>query len=134
MHDTTIANNKINVIKIKGKQDHLSINATMRAQEKYILKGSTSKTLDAPTSQYNIVDQLKKILAQISILKLLKKFPAHKEILEKALMEINVPNDLEVCKFEAMVEHLISLHFLSFSKYDETSHSHPHNIVLHIEV
>lgn len=60
--------------------------------------------------------------------------PSHKEILEKALVETNVPNNLEVCKSEAMVGHLIALHCLSFSEYDDISHSHPHNFTLHIEV
>jgi hypothetical protein len=105
-----------------------------REPKKNVLKGSSSKTSKTQTSQYNIVDQLKKILVQISILELLKIFPSHKEILEKALVETNVLNNLEVCKFEAMVGHLIAPHCLSFSKYDDASHSHPHNTPLHIEV
>jgi hypothetical protein len=58
LHDTIITNNKINFIKIKGKQEHSSINATTKAQEKYVLKRSTSKTSDALASQYNLIDQL----------------------------------------------------------------------------
>lgn len=63
MHDTKILNNQMNIIKIKGKHDHSHINATMRAQEKYVLKGATSKTPNISASQYNIVNKLKKILA-----------------------------------------------------------------------
>lgn len=46
----------------------------------YIMNESTS-TL----RQYNLVEQLQKIPAQISILELLKVSPMHKEILERAL-------------------------------------------------
>jgi hypothetical protein len=67
-------------------------------------------------------------------MELLKILPSHKEILEKALVETNVPNNLEVCKFEAMVGHLIAPHCLSFSEYDGVSLSHPHNVELHIKV
>jgi hypothetical protein len=49
-------------------------------------------------------------------------------------VEIIVPNNLEVCKFEAMVGHLIIPHCLSFSNYDDASPSHPHNVALHIQV
>jgi hypothetical protein len=54
--------------------------------------------------------------------------------LEKALVETNVLNNPEVCRFKSMVGHLITLHYLSFSKYDDTSCSHPHNLPLHIEI
>jgi hypothetical protein len=58
VHDMTTIENQINIIKIKGKQENSSINATTRAQAKYILKGSTSKAPITLTYQYNIVDQL----------------------------------------------------------------------------
>jgi hypothetical protein len=59
---------QISVIKIKGEHEQSSVNATMRAQAKYILEGSTSKTPIALASQYNIVNQLQIIQMQISIL------------------------------------------------------------------
>lgn len=59
--------NQINFIKIKDKQDHASINVTTRAQ-KYVLKGQTSTSTTIPKTQYNVVDQVRRTLAQISIL------------------------------------------------------------------
>lgn len=66
VYDTTInhisiVDNQIIVIKINDKQDNLLVNVTTRGKSKFILKGSTSKTPVAPSSQYNIVDQLKNI-------------------------------------------------------------------------
>lgn len=132
--DMAANDNQINVIKIKDKQDNMPVNMTTRAQSKYVLKGSTSKTPIAPSNQYNIVDQLQKIPAQISILKLLKISPAHKDILEKALVDTTVPTNLEFCQFQAMVGHLTVPHCLSFSENDDASLTHPHNTTLHIEV
>lgn len=132
--DMAANGNKINVIKIIDKQDNMLVNATTRAQTKYVLKGSTSKTPISPLNKYNIVDQLQKIPAQISILELLKISPAHKEILEQALVATTVPNNLEFFQFQAMVGHLTAPHCLSFSKNDDVSLTHPHNVSLHMEV
>lgn len=71
---------------------------------------------------------------QISILELLKISPAHKEIWEKALVDTMIPNDLEVCTFQAMVGHLIAPHCLSFLENDDISLTHPHNATIYIEV
>jgi hypothetical protein len=65
IHDTTTIDYPINVIKIKGEHEQSSINATIRAQTKYILEGSTSKTPVASAYQYNIVNRLQKIRTQI---------------------------------------------------------------------
>lgn len=51
--------NQVNVIKIKDKQEHASINVTTKAQ-KYILKGNTSTSTTLPKTQYNLVDQLRR--------------------------------------------------------------------------
>lgn len=83
--------NQVNVIKIKDKQEHAPVNVTTWAQ-KYVLKGSTSKAKTLPKTQYNLVDQLQKTPAQISILELLKISPTHKDILEQALVDTIVPN------------------------------------------
>jgi hypothetical protein len=49
-----------------------------------------------PSNDYSIVDQLKKNPALISILELLKLSIAHKEILEKALAETSMPNNINI--------------------------------------
>lgn len=56
------------------------------------------------------------------------------DLLEKALVETNILNNLEVFQFEAMVGHLIALHCLSFSEYDDISLSHPYIATFHIKV
>lgn len=50
----------------------------------------------SPNAQYNLVDQLKKEPTQISILELVNISLAHKDILEKALVDTIVPNNLDV--------------------------------------
>lgn len=79
-----------------------------------ILKGVAPKTTTPPSNQYSIVDQLQKIPTQISILELLKISPSHKEVLEQALVATMVPNNLDVCQFQAMLGHLTVPHCLSF--------------------
>lgn len=100
---------QVNVITIPNQHDHESINVTTRAQ-KYVLKGHTAPTTTTPKIQYDLVSQLCKTLAQISILELLKLSPKHKNILEQVLLETNVPQDLDADKFQAMVAHMIGPH------------------------
>ena len=74
------------------------------------------------------------IPTHISIFELLELSPSHKEILEKYLHSTNVPTDIDNGRFQAMVNHISLPHYISFSKEDEKSLSHPHNLTLHIEV
>lgn len=98
------------------------------------MKGHTSTTSAIPKIQYDLVSQLRKTPAQISILELLKLSSKHKDILEQVLLETNVPQDLDADKFQAMVAHMTGPHNLTFSEHDNISLSHPHNTPLHIEV
>lgn len=104
-----------------------------RAQSKYILKGGTSKTTTPPRNQYSLIDQLQKTLAHISILELLKISLVHKDILEGALIDTTVANDLDINRFQDMVGHLTTPHNLSFSEHDNVSLNHPHNTAFHIK-
>ena len=47
---------------------------------------------------------------------------------------MNAPNDLDPDRFQDMVNHISSPHYLSFSEEDDKSLSHPHNLPLHIKV
>ena len=91
-------------------------------------------TTNVATASYSILDQLQRTNAQISIFELLKILPAHRQILGKALTEENVPQDLDLKKFQSMVGHLTSPYYMSFSEEDDNSLTHPHNQPLHIEV
>ena len=85
-------------------------------------------------STYDLVHQLQKMLAQISIFKLLELLPLPKEIIEKALHATNVPQSIDQNRFQAMANHISAPHYLSFFEEDDKSLSHPHNLALHIEV
>lgn len=87
-----------------------------------------SKQLASSSSLgYSIVEQLKRTNAQISIFELLKISYAHREILDKALLTTNVPKDLDVDRFQSMVGHLTSPHYLTFFEEDDNSLNHLHN-------
>ena len=60
--------------------------------------------------------------------------PLYKDILEKALCSTNVPIDIDVKRFQAMVNHISSLQYLTFSEEDDQALSHPHNLALQVEV
>ena len=85
-------------------------------------------------SSYDLVHQLQKTPTQISIFELLELSPLHKEILEKALCVASILQNIELDKFQALVNHIFVPHYLSFSEEDDKSLSHPHNLTLHIEV
>ena len=91
-------------------------------------------TTNTGASSYSILDQLQRTNSQISIFELIKISPAHRKILDKALTEANIPQDLDLEWFQSMVGHLTLPYYLSFSEEDDTSLSHPHNQPLHIEV
>ena len=97
-------------------------------------KASYSKQVVQPAiSSYNLVSHLQWTPTQISIFELLELSPLHKEILEKALRATNFPTYIDAKRFQAMVNHISSPHYLKFSKEDDNSISHPPNLTLHIE-
>ena len=56
-------------------------------------KNVPSKPTINPKANYNLVDQLQRTPAQISIFELLELSPKHKQVLEDALRMENVPNN-----------------------------------------
>jgi len=81
---------------------------------------SSSALTNTLAFKYNLLDHLGKTPAQITILELLHTSLLHKEILDKALMETQVPTDINVEQFQAMVAHLATPHshlFRSFFRY-----------------
>ena len=118
------------------------LNTVTRGKYKVVLKvshdpknGSSSKKHIAfKISKYDLVSQLQCTLAQISIFELLELSPLHKDILEKALRFANIPTDIDAERFQAMVNHISSPHYLTFSEEDDRALSHPHNLSLHVEV
>ena len=78
-----------------------------RGQAKIVLHTAWDRKPNAPpklvgplfVSSYDLVHQLQKMPVQISIFKLLELSPLHKEILEKALHAVSVPQNLDPEKF-----------------------------------
>lgn len=85
----------VNVIIVKDKTPSEPINVITRSKVKVTFPGIKNQSTST-SRQYNLVDQLQKTPAQISILEPLKISPMHKEILEKALMERIVSKDLDM--------------------------------------
>lgn len=54
--------------------------------------------------------------------------------MEQELIETNVPNNLDIDRFQAMVAHMTEPHNISFSEHNDVSLNHPHNTPLHIKV
>lgn len=46
----------------------------------------------------------------------------------------NIPTNIDAERFQAMVNHISSPNYLTFSEEDENSLSHPYNLSLHIKV
>jgi hypothetical protein len=108
-------------------------------QQKYkTLAGPSGKGLKITTNpnatSYSVLEQLKWTNTQISIFELLKILLAHRQILDKALIEANVPQDLNLERFQSMIGHLTSPYLMTFSEEEDNSLSHPHNQPLHVEV
>lgn len=102
---------------------------------KITLQGAPTKntTSSSTKPEYDLVEQLGKTPALISILELLRISPAHKAILDKILRDTAVPTDLNVDQFQAMVGYLSIPHSLTFIEADDAFVSQPHNAPLHIE-
>ncbi len=83
-----------------------ALNAITRGQAKVVLHTNQNPKTSAPSkstspstiSSYDIVHQLQKTPAQISIFELLEFSPLHKEILEKAFHATCVPPNLDLDK------------------------------------
>ena len=66
---------------------------------------TTPSTSQRLASCYDVLSQLGKTPAQISILELLTS-PIHKEIFEKALLESRVPENMNASQFTTMIGNL----------------------------
>ena len=92
---------------------------------------STSQRL---ASRYDVLSQLGKTPTQISILELLTTSPIHKEILEKALLESHVPQNINASQFTTMIGNLSAQKHLVFTDKDFQGANPHHNMSLHIGV
>lgn len=140
-HDNTRSKVVLRVAESSSSQSE-PLNAITRGKSKVILKvshdsknaSSSKQTTTSRISNYDLVSQLQRTLAQISIFELLELFPLHKDILEKVLVSANIPTNIDAERFQAMVNHISSPHYLTFFEEDDRALSHPHNLSLHVEV
>ena len=91
-------------------------------------------TSQRPASHYDVLSQLGKSPTQISILELLTTSPIHKEILETALLECHVLENINASHFTTMIENLAAKKHVIFIDKDFQGPSQHHNFSLHIEV
>ena len=71
-------------------------------------------------SEYNVVEQLNKTSARISLLSLLTSFKPHREALIKVLNQVYVAHNISMDKLDHLVENIMMDNFISFSN-DEIS-------------
>lgn len=123
------ANEQIATITIKDPSSTCNV---VTCRSKITIKATPQGTTSIP-KQYNIVEQLDKTPALISILEILRLSLSHKTILDQALQEASVPANLNIDQFQDMVGSLRSSPCLTFSESNNTSFQQPHNASLHIE-
>jgi len=81
-----------------------------------------------------VVDQLKRMPATVSLLKLLMHSTSHRKLLMKILSGAHVEQDLSLDKFEGIVSHITTNNYLTFTEEEIPSDGRGHNKALHISV
>ncbi|XP_070013411.1 uncharacterized protein [Nicotiana sylvestris] len=84
--------------------------------------------------EYSVINHLKKIPAQISILSLLQNLEAHKNALIKVLNEPYVPNNITGGEMANMVGQVLEIHKIIFHEDELPPEGLNHNRALHITV
>lgn len=85
-------------------------------------------------SEYDIIEQLKKAPAKISIMSLLQSSETHKRHLMDVLKRAHVPKNIEEYQFKDMIGAIIAPTFITFSDEDLTEDGTDHVHALHISV
>ncbi|XP_057948187.1 uncharacterized protein LOC131143834 [Malania oleifera] len=83
-------------------------------------------------SEYNIIDQLKKMLAHISVLSLLLSSEAHREALLKALNQAYIPQDISIDNFNHVIGGLTATNYITFADEEIPVEGQGHNQALHV--
>ncbi|XP_070017676.1 uncharacterized protein [Nicotiana sylvestris] len=85
-------------------------------------------------ADYEVIDQLRKFPAQVSLLSLLMNSTEHQKVLIKTLNEAYVPVETSVEQLERMAERFFAINQISFSKNDLPPEGAAHNKALHLTV
>ncbi|KAI4372927.1 hypothetical protein MLD38_011107 [Melastoma candidum] len=83
-------------------------------------------------SYYNIVKQLRKQPAHISLLDLIHSSDKHREMLEKFLPEVHVPEQVEVNALDSYMNGMLANNAITFSEDDLPEQGSDHNSALFI--
>jgi hypothetical protein len=130
------SDNSINTLTLKGADCNATTRrarVTVQAAPNQTNAPAAPSTANRPASRYDLISQLKKTPAQISILELLDTSPIHKEILEQALQGSRVPENINAAQFQAMIGNLAAQQHLVFTDKDFRGPDLHHNKPLHIE-
>ena len=85
-------------------------------------------------AQYNLIEHLRNMPTQISILDLLCTSPIYKEILDSVLHESHVPIDTNAIEFRNLVGHISTPCALFFKTTDILEVEPDHTLPLHIAI
>ncbi|XP_070029828.1 uncharacterized protein [Nicotiana sylvestris] len=85
-------------------------------------------------ADYEVIDQLRKSSAQVSLLSLLMNSTEHQKVLIKTLNEAYVPVETSVEQLERMAERFFAINLISFTKNDLPPEGAAHNKTLHLTV
>ncbi|XP_070004597.1 uncharacterized protein [Nicotiana sylvestris] len=141
------------VVKYKGKEIMREVNET-NPSRKYLNLEELDKTkqkrfpLKKPisaeeakeffrkmkTSDYAVIDQLRKSPSQVSLLSLLMSSNEHQKVLLKMLNEAYVPVKTTVEQSERMAEQFFEVNRISFGRNDLPLQGDAHNKALHLTV
>nr|XP_016463986.1 PREDICTED: uncharacterized protein LOC107786984 [Nicotiana tabacum] len=86
------------------------------------------------TSEYAVIDELRKAPSHVSLLSLLISSNEHQKVLLKTLNEAYVPIETMVEQLERMAERLFEVNQISFSRNDLPPEGAAHNKALHLTV
>ncbi|XP_070031666.1 uncharacterized protein [Nicotiana tomentosiformis] len=86
------------------------------------------------TSEYAIIDQLRKTPSQVSLLSLFISSNEHQKVLLKTLNEAYVPVEISVEQLERMAKQFFEVNKISFSRDDLPQEGAAHNKALHLTV
>ena len=85
-------------------------------------------------SEYKVVDQLNRMPARISLLKLLMHSGTHRKLLMKILSGAHVEQGISLDKFEGIISHITANDHLIFTDEEILAEGKGHNKALHVSV
>ena len=83
-------------------------------------------------SEYNIVEQLHKLPAKISLLSLMLNFEPYREAMLKVLKQAYVPHNTSIDKIDRLVGNIMMDNYISFSDDEIPANRHESTKALHI--